>query len=304
MAKKIQFEDDSATIAPEQLVNGKNTVVLSEITLAGSRDYTIYMNKDYEIISIEGIEDHIFTMVDHAPNLPQEVTVTFKDGGSQAAKVNWDTVNPSFYKKPGTFTVKGQLADLKGALSTFSVNVTVDGIVSIDKLGSVTTLSGTAPKLATTVKAQYLNDTRELPLTFAELDPSLYAYRGTVIAVGKAEGYAGDILQVVEVKGKKDPRPILTAGAADRLTETTAFVSFNTSDNGWYYYQIVERGAEMPEMDTNVAGVKCKTGPVQIDLNGLKNAAAKDIYIVVKKGNVISDVLNMEIPKYTSGSKH
>lgn len=301
--EEIPFEDDRATISPEQLVNGKNILVLSEITLAGSKDYTIHMNKDYEITSIEGIEDHVSTTVDHAPNLPQEVTATFKDGSSQAVKVNWDTVNSSFYKKPGTFIVKGQLAGLKGDLSVFSVNVTVDGIVSIDKLGSVTTTSGKAPKLATAVKAQYLNDTRELPLTFAELDPALYEYRGTVIAVGNAEGYAGDILQVVEVKGKKDPRPILKAGTAERLSESTASVSFNTSDNGHYFYQVVERGAKMPEMDINKAGVKCKAGSVQIDLKGLDNAAAKDIYIVVKKGNVVSNELKIEIPKYTSGAE-
>ncbi|GIO29611.1 MULTISPECIES: Ig-like domain-containing protein [Paenibacillus] len=201
--KEIQIEGDLASISPDQLVNGKNILVLTEITSAGSKDYTVYMDKNYEIISIEGIEDNLSTTVDHAPNLPQKVTVTFKNGGSQAAKVNWGSVNPSLYKNPGTFSVKGQLADLKGALSTFSVNVTVDGIRSIDKLGSVTTLSGAVPKLATTVKALYLNDTRELPLTFAELDPSLYERKGTIIVVGTAEGYNGDILQVVEVRAKK-----------------------------------------------------------------------------------------------------
>jgi hypothetical protein len=199
----IPFDGDHASISPDQLINGKNKITLSEITTAGNKDYTIYIDKAYEISSIKGIENTLSTTIDNAPNLPKEVTVTFKDGSSQAAKVNWSSVNPSLYKKPGTFTVNGQLADLKGALSTFSVNVTVDGIKSIDKLDSVTTFSGVKPELAKTIRAHYLNDTRELPLSFTELDPSLYAKKGTFIGVGSAEGYEGDILQIIKVKAKK-----------------------------------------------------------------------------------------------------
>ncbi|WP_314584889.1 Ig-like domain-containing protein [Paenibacillus terrigena] len=294
--EEIQFEGDSASISPDKLVKGKNTLILSEISSAGSKDYTIYMNKDYEITSIEGIEENVSTTVDHAPTLPAEVTVTFQDGVSQVAKVNWDTVNPSLYKNPGTFTVKGQLVGLKGSVS---VNVTVDGMTSMDKLGHVTTLAGAAPELAAKVKAQYLNDTRELPLTFAQLDTSLYAQEGMIIAVGTAEGYAGDILQVVEVQDNNNPTPILTAGTANRLSETTASVSFNTSKDGQYYYKVVESGAKMPVIDTSKPGTPSKKGLVLISVEGLKKATAKDIYMVVKNGNVVSDVLKMEIPKYT-----
>lgn len=301
--EEIPFVDGSASISPIQLVKGKNALILSEVTLAGSKDYTIYMNKDYEIASIEGIEENVSTTVDHAPNLSREVTVSFKDGNTQVAKVNWDTVNPSLYKTPGTFTVKGQLADLKGPSSTFSVNVTVDGIQSIEKLSNVTTLAGVAPELAAKVKAQYLNDTRELPLTFAQLDTSLYAQEGTIIAVGTAEGYAGELLQVVEVQDNNDPKPILTAGTANRLTETTASVSFNTSKDGQYYYQVVESGAKMPVIDTSKAGAPCKKGLVLISIEGLKTVTAKDIYIVVKNAAVVSEVLKMEIPKYTPGAE-
>ncbi|GIO99230.1 hypothetical protein J14TS5_43160 [Paenibacillus lautus] len=49
------------------------------------------------------------------------------------------------------------IADQKGALSTFSVNVTVDGIKSIDELGSVTILSGTAAKVAVVMIAPQEN---------------------------------------------------------------------------------------------------------------------------------------------------
>lgn len=296
--EEIPFVDGIASISPDQLVNGKNALILSEISSAGSKDYFIYMNKDYEITSIEGIEDNVSTTVDHAPNLPAEVTVTFDNGDSQIAKVNWDSVNPSFYKNPGTFTVKGQLVDLKGSVS---VKVTVDGITSIDKLGNVTTLAGVAPELAVKVKAQYLNDMRELPLTFAQLDTSLYAQEGTIIAVGTAEGYAGDILQVVEVQDNNDPKPILTAGQVTRLSETTASVSFTTSKDGQYYYKVVESGAKIPVIDTSKAGAPCKKGLVLISIEGLKTVTDKDIYIVVKNGNVVSEVLKMEIPKYTSG---
>ncbi|WP_193726733.1 Ig-like domain-containing protein [Paenibacillus guangzhouensis] len=297
--EEILFEGEQASISPDKLVKGKNTLVLSEISSAGSKDYTIYMNKDYQITSIEGIEENVSTTLDHAPNLPREVTVTFQDGVSQVAKVNWDTINPSRYKQPGSFTVKGQLVDLKG---TVSVHVTVDGVTSIDKLGHVTTLAGVAPVLAATVHAQDLNGPRELPLTFAQFDPSLYAHEGTIIAVGAAEGYAGDILQVVEVQDNYNPKPILTAGTASRLTETTASVSFGTSKDGQYYYQVVESGAKAPVIDTSKAGAPAKKGLVLIGVEGLKKETAKDIYMVVKNGNVVSDVLKMEIPKYTVDS--
>lgn len=220
----ISFEGDTASISPEKLVNGKNTLILSEITSAGSKDYMIYLNKDYKIASVEGIND-VTTTVDHAPNLPATVTVAFENGGTQEAKVNWSSVNPSLYKKPGTFTVKGQLADLKGELSAFSVDVTVDGIQSIGTLDNVSTVAGVEPVLAAKVQAQYLNDTRELPLTFAQLDPALYAQEGTIVAVGQAAGYAGEILQLVRVTSNSGINAVL-AGTSQTGTGSEFTVTY------------------------------------------------------------------------------
>jgi hypothetical protein len=55
----------------------------------------------------------------------------------------------------------------------------------------------------------------------------------------------------------------------------------------------------MPAMDTSKPGIPSKKGLVLISIEGLKTTTANDVYIVVKNGDVVSDVLKMEIPKYT-----
>lgn len=213
----VTFDSDIATIPVDKFVKGKNTLVLSEISSAGSKNYTIYINKDCAITSIDKIED-ISISVDNTPALPATVNVRFEDETSQNVTINWETINPSLYKMPGAFMVKGKLAGFKGEVS---VNVQVDGIKSVEKLGNVSTKAGIAPELASKVNAQYLNDIKELPLTFAEFDPSMYSNGGTIIAVGRASGYDKDIIQVVNV-AFNDLISITTPSAITGLANGTA----------------------------------------------------------------------------------
>ena len=100
-----------------------------------------------------------------------------------------------------------------------------------------------------------------------------------------------------------DDRPLLTAGAVNRLSDTEATVDFTSSSAGSYYYAVVEKGAAEPTIDTSGVGVAVKANKaVTISLKSL-TAGAKDIYIKVKNDDKysdvkISDTLKITIPDY------
>ena len=92
--------------------------------------------------------------------------------------------------------------------------------------------------------------------------------------------------------------PTLTAGAANRLSDTSATAAFTSDEAGVYYFDVVEDGAGEPAIDTSGAGTACGTGETIISFTTL-TAGAKDIYIKVKdaSGNV-SKALKIDIPIY------
>ena len=100
-----------------------------------------------------------------------------------------------------------------------------------------------------------------------------------------------------------DDRPLLTAGAVNRLSDTEATVDFTSSSAGSYYYAVAEKGAAEPTIDTSGVGVAVKANKaVTISLKSL-TAGAKDIYIKVKNDDKysdvkISDTLKITIPDY------
>lgn len=100
-----------------------------------------------------------------------------------------------------------------------------------------------------------------------------------------------------------DDRPLLTAGAVNRISDTEATVDFTSSSAGSYYYAVVEKGAAEPKIDTDGVGVAVKANKaVTISLKSL-TAGAKDIYIKVKNDDKADDVkisepLKITIPDY------
>ncbi|WP_314584763.1 cohesin domain-containing protein [Paenibacillus terrigena] len=190
-----RFADYTTATALPKLKNGRNTLVLSEVSSAGTKSYTIYIDKAYTISSVATI-DPLTVHVGTVPTLPAATNVTFKDGTSEMTSIKWDVVKPSQVKTTGTFTVTGHLVGLNATVSTM---VNVEGLESIGKLEDVTTMASTAPVLAATITAQFTNESKELPLTFAEFDPAMYAKAGTIIAVANADPYASGVLQKVTV---------------------------------------------------------------------------------------------------------
>ncbi|MCJ8014730.1 carbohydrate-binding protein [Paenibacillus sp. KQZ6P-2] len=64
----------------------------------------------------------VITITGVAPQLPEQVTVVYRDGSTAELTVTWDKVDPSSYENPGKFKVEGtvQGADLKAV-----ANITV-----------------------------------------------------------------------------------------------------------------------------------------------------------------------------------
>ncbi|MCU6696912.1 InlB B-repeat-containing protein [Laedolimicola ammoniilytica] len=112
-----------------------------------------------------------------------------------------------------------------------------------------------------------------------------------------------DYHQDYNVKILYDDRPLLTAGAVNRLSDTEATVNFTSSSAGSYYYAVVEKGAAEPKINTDGVGVAVKANKaVTISLKSL-TAGAKDIYIKVKNDDKaddvkISDSLKITIPDF------
>ncbi|NIK78748.1 hypothetical protein FHS15_003894 [Paenibacillus castaneae] len=191
-----QFTDYTTPIELSNLIYGRNTLVLSEITSAGTKSYTINIEKTYTISSIETI-DSLTTELGTAPVLPTSADVTFEDGSSKTVSIKWDHVKSAQYKQSGTFTVSGQLV---GVNETVSATVNVVGLESIGELEAVFTTAGTAPTLAETISTQFTDGSQDLALTFAEFNPAMYAKAGTIIAVATIDQYQVDVLQKVIVQ--------------------------------------------------------------------------------------------------------
>jgi uncharacterized repeat protein (TIGR02543 family) len=96
---------------------------------------------------------------------------------------------------------------------------------------------------------------------------------------------------------------VLSNGIGIRETDSYAHVSFSANmffTPYRYYYAVVDYGDDPPAIDTTGAGHRA-AGLLSdtIQLNSL-TVGAKDIYIVAKSGDKLSNVLKVEIPAYTS----
>ena len=89
-------------------------------------------------------------------------------------------------------------------------------------------------------------------------------------------------------------KPVLTAGAESRISDTQATVRFTSSEQGRYYYTVVTHGALEHSINTAGQGLECKTTETTIDL--ALTSGKKDVYIVVKDaaGN-ISDAIMITV---------
>ena len=98
-------------------------------------------------------------------------------------------------------------------------------------------------------------------------------------------------------------KPVLKADTVTRSSDKEAKAVFNSTLAGKYYWEIVEKGAKEPTIDTSYAGSTAKKGNNTVTLTSLE-AGAKDLYIVVKSSDgEVSDLLKMEIPAYDAAAE-
>lgn len=133
------------------------------------------------------------TTVGAAPSFPDEVTADLDNGDWEGVDVKWDSVDPSEYAAPGTFTVFGtaQNTDVKAVAEVTvasDLDSIVNNIISVDPV-SVSTKVGTAPKLPGKVTAEMTNGTaKEYAVSWSGVDPSEYADAGEFTVSGNLSG--------------------------------------------------------------------------------------------------------------------
>lgn len=94
----------------------------------------------------------------------------------------------------------------------------------------------------------------------------------------------------------------LSPGTANRTSDSEATVTFTSSEEGQYYYEVVEDDEGAPTIDTSGSGVSIGVGTYSISLSTLL-IGAKDIYITEKDGSgSLSNKLKIDIPEFDNTS--
>ncbi len=202
---------DTETAVVLSLKAGNNTLTVTEVTEQQiTTEYQIAIYKACTLVSTD-IPEVMETNVGETPQLPQTTEATVNDGKQDmqmTSAVEWDMTDQSYYKTPGTFVVKGELTEVKNAV--VNVMVKVEGIQSVEKFATVNGKAGTDPAalLAKTVGVQYAHaGKQQKAVKFKTFEKNVYAQAGTIVAVGTAEGYDKDVLQVVELAGEEPEQP-------------------------------------------------------------------------------------------------
>ena len=117
---------------------------------------------------------------------------------------------------------------------------------------------------------------------------------------GSTQAYT--ITVAYEDSGSQAGKPELKAGNVNRVSDAEAKAVFRSDTAGTYYFRIAESGAAAPQIDTSGAGLDARKGNNTVTLTTL-TAGAKDLYVVVKSGNAVSDPLKIEIPAYVPAEK-
>src|SRR5699024_306601 len=127
----------------------------------------------------------ISTLVGQMPVLPSAYEVVVNDGVkdiTMTSAVSWEMADQAQYKQPGSFKINGYLTELEN--EKVSVEIQVDGIISMETLGTVQCKAGTDPTslLAKEMGVEYqYSGVQQKAISFKTMEPSVYAKEGTVI---------------------------------------------------------------------------------------------------------------------------
>lgn len=123
---------------------------------------------------------------------------------------------------------------------------------------------------------------------------------GTLYYPKDASGYVRETFGAPHLNGWlfRSTPAVLTIDSTERVSEQTANVSFISSEDVEYYYEMVAHGAPAPVIGTSGAGSSLSKNVVEtISLTGLLQGQRYDLYLVAKDGiGNISATILFEIP--------
>ena len=93
---------------PEDAIPGIYEVVAGVSANVATTKFEVTIANQPKIISIDEVS--VTTIAKTAPVLPSKVTVRYDNNTSGQEAVTWDSIDPSQYAQPGTFTVEGVVA--------------------------------------------------------------------------------------------------------------------------------------------------------------------------------------------------
>jgi hypothetical protein len=130
---------------------------------------------------------HVRTNPDEVPTLPATVTAVFADGTRVEAPVRWQQVSTEQLTDNAAVTVLGSVQHTtlfaRATILVRPLDLEVD-VRSVEN-SSIVTRPGVAPQLPPTVTVTYNDGSRDstLPVTWAPIDPALYAVPGSTFTV-------------------------------------------------------------------------------------------------------------------------
>ncbi|MFJ7934813.1 FIMAH domain-containing protein [Sporosarcina sp. NPDC096371] len=220
-----EFVDMTAQSLP--LIFGSNTLTIVQTSAVGAKiNYTVGIYKSHATATIDAVSP-VSTTVGISPKLPKMVNVTFDGKTTQSMAIKWDMMNNTDLGTPGTYTVNGSLVGMYGKVS---ITVHINGVTSIGSLEPISMLTTELPVLPTSVLAETMKDgvlgSTTLPITFVEVDPSVYTKVGTVVLVAHVNGRSERLLQKIFVSDAaevpEEPQLVETAAELKILVEQLA----------------------------------------------------------------------------------
>lgn len=196
------------------------------------------------------------------------------------------------------------------AITVHPKELTIKGIIIEDKfydgvttatIGGTAALDGVLTVDASNVTLTKTNATASFSDANVGGDKAV-TVSGYALSGSRAGNYALKQPEGLKANIKEDKTaPILTADAVSRVSHTNASISFRADERGTYYYVIVASGETEPSVDTSGVGTQMQGGLNTISLTNL-TSGAKKIYIKGKNATgLISTLLVMDIPNYSTG---
>ena len=236
----------SSTAGEEAASPDQNGVVYAQDPAAGtlvapSTNVALSVYADYQEPYATGCDTPapVETLAGEAPELPASTQVRWSRGEDTTEDITWDSIDPASYAASGTFNVAGSVGST-GLTVTITVNVkekAAPTIVSVQD-ASVSTASGAAPELPSTVRAEMSDGSQQdVAVSWAEVDPAQYSSRagGSFDVTGAVEGLAGVAVAHVSVSAATiteiaDPEPMTTVEGTAPELPTTVKATWSNGD--------------------------------------------------------------------------